>query len=124
MKRIDENRIAIQDRSRPERGRFAEVRVSRDEVRIGEIVNIRVWYVPKGKDPNEWFPTRQGIAIPIEHVVDLVAALARLFPEAIEQFLDNEYDTDGEDAIDEWERTNAPAAQRLEDVMSGGKSAA
>ena len=117
MKRIDKNKIAVQDRSRPERGRFAEVRVSRDEVRIGEIVNIRVWYLPEGQE--DYLPTRQGIAIPIEHVVDLVAALARLFPEAIEQFLDGEYDDDdGYVTTDE----NIVERRTLADVMGAARS--
>ena len=119
MRRIDQNRITIQDRSRPERGRFAEVRVSRDMVRRGEIVNIRVWYVPKDKE-GEWFPTRQGISLPVENVVDLVSALAHLFPEAIEQLLDADYQgADEGDTVDERERAAAlTEEQRLEDVMA------
>ena len=95
MKRIDQNRIAIQDKSRPDRNRFAEVRLSRDKVRIGEIANIRVWFRPP--DREDYLPTRTGISIPIENVVDLVAALGELFPEAFAEFLVGDYEGADED---------------------------
>ncbi len=95
MRRVEHKRIARQDKSRPERGRFAEVRLSRDTVRRGEIMNIRVWFRPL--DREEFLPTRTGISIPIEHVVDLVAALAELFPEAFAEFMIGDYEGADED---------------------------
>ena len=90
MRRVDHKRIAIQDKSRPDRNRFAEVRLSRDKVRIGEIANIRLWFRPPDRD--DYLPTRTGISIPIEHIVDLVAALSELFPEAFTEFMVGNYE--------------------------------
>ena len=123
MRRVDPKRIAIQDKSRPDRNRFAEVRLSRDKVRIGEIANIRVWFRPP--DREDYLPTRTGISIPIENVVDLVAALGELFPEAFAEFLVGDYegaDEGTDEGADEDSSQTADVLseelERLEDFMS------
>ena len=56
-------------------GPKSEIRVSLDEHAGRRFVNIRAWYIGKGK---VWMPTRRGMTLAPERVPELVAALHRL----------------------------------------------
>jgi hypothetical protein len=51
----------------------AELRVSRSRWKEREVIDLRIWYIPAGKD--EYAPSRKGVAIDAAKLPELVAAL-------------------------------------------------
>lgn len=51
----------------------AEVRVSRDMVGGRRVVDVRVWFLPKGG--SEYIASRKGITIDASKIHDLIGAL-------------------------------------------------
>jgi hypothetical protein len=72
-------------------GMIRSPRVNRTPLRRGEFVHVRRWYLPP-EGGQEFRPTRYGVAIPVDQMPDLLAAIELVCPEAIERWLAGDFE--------------------------------
>lgn len=93
MRRVD-GRTAVVHRHDPAPGTGrvpTEIRLNRTMLRRGEFAHLRRWYLPP-EGGAEFRPTRYGVAIPIDRIVDLLAAIELVFPEQIERWMAGDFE--------------------------------